>query len=121
MNGSVVFQTRGSKPTSTGNRSLCKQEDMLHKRPTRLFMISYDTSQTCAVPGNKVCLFHAYSHTKKGKEMEEFYASKTLDGNVHPAARPLPSLPLRAVPYPWEDLSSLLCRIARKMDYPDPR
>ena len=53
--------------------------------------------------------------------MEEFYASKTIDGNVHPAARPLSSLPLRAVPYPWEDLSSLLCRIARKMDYPDPR
>ena len=53
--------------------------------------------------------------------MEEFCASKTQDGNVHSAARPLPSLPLRAVPYPWEDLSSLLCRIARKLDYPDPR
>lgn len=53
--------------------------------------------------------------------MEELYASKTIDGNAHTATRPMMPLPRRAVPYPWEDLSSLLCRVARKMGYPDVR
>ena len=53
--------------------------------------------------------------------MEELYASRTRDGGGHPAARPIPPLPRRATPYPWEDLSSLLCRVARKMGYPDLR
>src|SRR5215472_12116025 len=53
--------------------------------------------------------------------MEKLDASKTMDGNAYPAARPVPPLPLRATPCPWEDLSSLLCRVARKMGYPDPR
>src|SRR5713226_5834815 len=30
-------------------------------------------------------------------------------------------LPQRPVPYPWEDLASLLSRTARKMGYADPR
>lgn len=33
--------------------------------------------------------------------------------------KPTP-LPLRALPAPWEDLPSLLCRIAREMGYEDP-
>ena len=53
--------------------------------------------------------------------MEELYASRTRDGGGHPAARPIPPLPRRATPYPWEDLSSLLSRVARKMGYPDLR
>src|SRR6266567_8950550 len=53
--------------------------------------------------------------------MEESYASNSMDGKAHPTVWSMPPLPRRAVPYPWEDLSSLLCRITRKMGYPDPR
>lgn len=53
--------------------------------------------------------------------MEELYTSRTRGGSGHPVTWSIPPLPQRATPYLWEDLSSLLSRVARKMGYPDLR
>ena len=47
--------------------------------------------------------------------------SEAFDHHLHSPYGSVLPLPRRAVPYPWEDLYSLLCRVAQKMGYPDPR
>ncbi len=57
---------------------------------------------------------HSFTPTNASK-------SEACDHHLHSPYGSVLPLPRRAVPYPWEDLSSLLCRVAQKMGYPDPR